>query len=32
MKVGYKRDYVNVEGDVEMLMTGPTVKGSSVFM
>jgi hypothetical protein len=32
MKAAYKTDYVNVEGDVDLLMTGPTFKGASVLM
>lgn len=31
LKANYKREYVNVEGDVDLLMTGPTFKGSTVF-
>ena len=30
-KVGYKREYVNVEGEVDMNITGPTLTGSAVF-
>ena len=32
MKTAYKRDYVNMEGDVDLVMTGPVFKGSTVFM
>ncbi len=32
LRCGYKREYVNVEGDVDVLMTGPMLKGSTVFM
>lgn len=32
LKANYKADYVNVEGDVDLLMTGPTFKGALVLM
>lgn len=32
LKANYKTDYLNVEGDVDLLMTGPTFKGSTVLM
>lgn len=32
VKTNYKTDYVNVEGDVDLLVTGPTFKGAAVLM
>lgn len=32
LRAGYKADYINVEGDIDLLMTGPTFKGSTVLM
>jgi len=32
LKAGYKREYLNVDADVDLQMTGPIFRGSSVFM
>ena len=30
-KTNYKRDYVNIDTDVDLQMTGPIFKGAAVF-
>lgn len=32
VKACYKREYVNVEADMDLVLTGPMFKGSTVFM
>ena len=32
LKTNYKRDYLNVDADVDLQMTGPVFRGASVFM
>lgn len=32
LKTSYKRDYVNVDADVDLQMTGPVFRGAGVFM
>lgn len=32
LKTSYKRDYLNIDADVDLQMTGPVFKGASVFM
>ena len=32
LKAAYHRDYLNVDGDVDMQMTGPVFRCSTVFM